>query len=115
MVKVRYRYWRVDATALVLGLAVGSGVAAAAGNPTVVFQRDKTFNPDRIEIARGATINFTNDDPYIHHLYIEEPNFTFDSGDQQPGKVVSIKLDKPGIYVMRCAIHLKMELDIVVR
>jgi plastocyanin len=109
------RLWRRDAAALMLGLVVGSGVAAASANPKTVFQRNKTFDPERIEVARGETINFTNDDPYIHHLYIEEPSFLFDSGDQQPGKVVSIRFDKAGTFVLRCAIHLKMELDIVVR
>jgi len=103
-----------DAMALLLGLILGGGAALAVDGRTV-RQHSKTFDPGRIEIARGGVLTFTNEDPYIHHIYIESPSFTFDSGDQRPGKMLEIKFDQAGDFVLRCAIHLKMQLEVSVR
>ncbi len=102
----------IDGIALVVGIALGSGIAAAAA--PVVQQKNKLFEPARVEISRGDSVQFTNDDPFIHHLYIEAPNFTYDSGDQRPGRTIKIAFDQPGEYVLKCAIHLKMQLEILV-
>jgi len=103
-----------DALALALGLALGGG-AALATDARTVRQHNKIFDPGKIEIARGGVLTFTNEDPYIHHVYIESPTFTFDSGDQRPGRKLEIKFDQAGDFVLRCAIHLKMQLEVSVR
>ena len=103
----------IDAAALALGLLLGSGLAWAS--VPVVHQKNKVFNPGRVEIPRGESIQFTNEDPFIHHLYIESPNFTYDSGDQRPGRTIKIGFAQPGEYLLKCAIHLKMQLEISVK
>jgi len=107
------RGWGIDGLALILGLCLG-GTLAWASVP-IVHQRNKVFDPGRVEIPRGESIQFTNEDPFIHHLYIESPNFTYDSGDQRPGRTIKIGFDQPGEYVLKCAIHLKMQLEISVK
>ena len=109
----RIRGWATDGLALVLGLFLGGSLAWASA--PVVHQRNKVFEPGRVEIPRGESVRFTNQDPFIHHLYIESPNFTYDSGDQRPGRTISISFDQPGEYTLKCAIHLKMQLEISVR
>lgn len=103
----------IDVIALSLGIALGGSIAWAA--VPVVQQKNKLFDPGRVEISRGESVQFTNDDPFIHHLYIEAPNFTYDSGDQRPGRTIKIAFDQPGEYVLKCAIHLKMQLEILVK
>lgn len=105
--------WLTDGFVLVLGLCLGGSLAWAS--VPVVHQRNKVFEPGRVEIPRGESVQFTNEDPFIHHLYIESPNFTYDSGDQRPGRLIRINFDQPGEYVLKCAIHLKMQLEISVK
>ena len=111
--KSRFAGLAMDALALALGLCLGANLAWAS--VSVVHQRNKMFDPGSVEIPRGESIQFTNEDPFIHHLYIESPNFNYDSGDQRPGRAIRISFDQPGEYVLKCAIHLKMQLEILVK
>ena len=103
-----------QATAIIAGLMTGAGVALAA-DPVTVRQSEKTFSPDLLTVERGTLVEFTNEDPYIHHIYIESPDLKFDSGEQRTGRRISIRFDTPGDYSVRCAIHLKMLLRVNVR
>jgi plastocyanin len=38
----------------------------------------------------------------------------YDSGEQRPGRVLTIRFEKPGEFVLECAIHLKMKLRVTV-
>lgn len=105
---------RGDALALGLGLALGAGTAFAVDTKTV-RQHSKMFDPGKVELVRGGVLTLTNEDPYIHHIYIESPGFNYDSGDQRPGRKLEIKFDQAGEFVVRCAIHLKMQLEVSVR
>jgi plastocyanin len=109
----RIHGWATDGFVLVLGLCLGGSLAWAS--VPIVHQRNNVFDPGRVEIPRGESVQFTNEDPFIHHLYIESPNFTYDSGDQRPGRMIRISFDQPGEYVLKCAIHLKMQLEISVK
>lgn len=101
---------------LVFTLALLGGVAAAAAvEPLRVDQRAKLFEPNELSVTRGSVVRINNDDPFIHHIFIESPAFNFDSGDHRPGKIVEIKFDEAGDYVVQCAIHLKMRLRVSVR
>lgn len=101
---------------LLFTLALLSGIAAAAAvDPLRVEQRAKVFEPSELSVTRGSVVRINNDDPFIHHIFVESPNFNFDSGDHRPGKIVEIKFDEPGDYTVQCAIHLKMKLRVAVR
>lgn len=97
----------------VILLAAAAGASANADQ--VVGQKDKTFAPGAVTVAAGETLKVTNDDPVLHHVYVDAPNMQFDSGEQQPGQTISIVFKKPGEYVAQCAIHPKMKLNVTVK
>ncbi len=99
----------------VLALAAGATLAAAGDRPVVIRQQGKVFLPDRVEIDRGDTLLIGNDDPFIHHIFVQAPDMAFDSGEQKPGRDVAIRFDTRGDFVVQCAIHLKMKMAVVVR
>lgn len=90
-------------------------VAASANAGQVIAQKDKAFAPGAVTVAAGETLRVTNDDPVLHHVYVDAPNMQFDSGEQEPGRTVSIVFKKPGEYVAQCAIHPKMKLNVTVK
>ena len=117
--------WRlagtVTAAALVLaaaGLAlIASAPSSAPGGPTLrVSQRNERFHPGVLIIHRGDTVRVINDDGEVrHHDYVDSPEFKFDSGDQEPGRHSDIRFTIAGHYVVLCAIHPRMRLDVDVR
>lgn len=106
-------HWSVLAAG---GLAFGALCAEAAfAIAPGVAQHNKTFLPGRLTVAKGTVVEITNNDPYIHHVYIESPRFNYDSGDHRPGKAIAIAFDEIGDFTVRCAIHLKMQLLVSVK
>lgn len=98
----------------IAGLVLAPLVLAAA-EPLRVVQRDEKFSLAAAELKRGDTMLVTNDDPFLHHIYVESPQFNYDSGVQRPGRTLAITFDKPGAFVLQCAIHLKMKLRVSVQ
>lgn len=95
--------------ALLLLIACGD---ALAESPVVISQKGKVFAPGEITVPVGTTVEIKNDDRVLHHVYIEQPDFNFDSGEQPPGKNVRIRFDKNGMFEVRCDIHPKMLLRV---
>lgn len=90
--------------------------AAWAANVAVVTQANRRFQPQQIEVARGGTVRFVNDDgQLLHHVYSTSPEFNFDSGEQEPGKAVEERFPVPGTFTVLCGIHPKMRLVVTVR
>jgi plastocyanin len=100
------------AAAMLAGLVAGSAMGAA---PFVISQKGRAFAPGEIAIKRGDTIRFVNDDgDLLHHAYLQSDSFSFDSGDQDPGSTFEVKFPVTGQFTVRCAIHPKMRLVVVV-
>ena len=59
-------------------LLMGAASPAFAADH-VVAQKGRRFHPDEVTIARGDTITFTNNDEFIHQIYVAAENFSFDS------------------------------------
>lgn len=87
-------------------------VAGAAD--LVVSQQGKKFSPNVVEAKVGDTLRIVNDDKVGHNVYSETPGFEFESGKQQPGEVDVLELDKAGEFEVRCAIHPRMRLTVLV-
>ena len=99
-----------------LSVAVAAALVGAVVAESVrIAQRDEKFHPGAIELRRGDVLSVTNDDPFVHHLFVESPRFNYDSGLQRPGRTLAITFDRPGDYVLECAIHLKMKLKVTVK
>lgn len=99
--------------AIVASACLGGAVIVVAED-LVVRQVDRTFMPAAVRVAAGRTVAITNDDQVVHHLYVDTPAMKFDSGEQAPGQPVPILFDKSGRFAVRCLIHPRMRLDVVV-
>lgn len=81
----------------------------------LVIQKDRAFSVPEITIARGDRIDFSNEDEFIHQIYVVSPEMSFNSAEQPPGQVVSITFPSSGTFLVRCHIHPKMLLTVHVQ
>jgi len=95
------------ATALLAFLAVVPAFAA-----TTVVQKSRVFRPAEITINRGEIVTFTNDDSYIHQVYVEG---LFDSAEKAPGENLNETFPATGTFQVRCHIHPTMKMTVKVR
>ena len=93
---------RLLIAALLPALAVLPAAAA-----TVVNQKGRTFRPGEINIARGETVTFTNEDSYIHQVYVSG---LFESDEKAPGEKLTEGFLRSGTFEVKCHIHPKMKL-----
>jgi plastocyanin len=100
---------------LALLLAASASFTALAANKVVVSQKARAFSTAHVQISRGDTLSFSNDDKFIHQVYVESPAFTYESDEQPPGTNVDVTFPKPGLFEVRCHIHPKMLLQVDVR
>jgi plastocyanin len=105
---------RALAIALVAIATIAASIVWAAG-AVVVSQRDRKFNPERLEIERGGVVHIINDDRVTHHIYVNAPGMNFDSGEQPIGTTVDVRFDRAGNYEILCAIHPTMRLRVAVK
>jgi plastocyanin len=107
-----------------IGIAAASLLAAATvsaaraadddhGSATV-SQHHRQFSPNHVVIRRGSVVHIINDDKVTHHVFIDTPGMSFDSGEQPVGKTVDLQFDKSGTFPVQCAIHPTMRLEITV-
>jgi plastocyanin len=99
------------AAAMTLLLA---GVVAAAG-AALVSQKGRAFSLGTLQIMHGDVVKFTNDDKFLHQIYVDTPAFDYDSAEQEPGSSVEIRFPESGTFEVRCHIHPKMLLSVDVR
>ena len=83
--------------------ATASGEPATSGSVTI---GDRVFIPPTLEVATGATVEWTNADSDSHTVTASDG--AFDSGILAPGGVFATTLDAPGSYAYFCAIHPEM-------
>ena len=100
--------------AALLSLALALPPAAVAATYQVT-QRHRAFSVAEITIARGDTIAFTNDDEFLHQIYVDSKEMDFDSAEQPPGDTIRVAFPRPGTFVVRCHIHPKMKLTVHVK
>jgi plastocyanin len=96
-------YCPVIAAALLL---VASALYAAAIHR--VAQKGRAFSAGQITIARSDTVLFTNDDEFLHQIYVDSRNMSFDSDEQPPGQTIEVNFPRSGTFPVRCHIHPKM-------
>jgi plastocyanin len=114
-----HRSKRIRVVAVVACIAIGSAGFAwetfATGHEAVT-QQDRIFHPNRLDIARGDIVAVLNNDgELVHHAYVASDDFSFDSGEQEPGTTTDIRFTKAGTFTVRCRIHPKMSLIVTVK
>lgn len=95
----------------ILALLVWPCCALAA---TVQIQiKGMNFHPDRVTVAPGTTVTWTNDDSFAHTATSDTK--LWDSGLLQPGKSFSHTFDRPGSFPYHCAVHTFMTGTVTVK
>jgi plastocyanin len=88
---------------------------ASPATANTIVQSGRAFHPGEITIDRGATLDFSNQDEFIHQIYVDSKGFNYDSEEQQPGETFHIVFPDTGVFAVRCHIHPKMLLTVHVR
>ncbi len=107
--------YRIVAISILAATIFGGAVIALADDTNTVVQTGRAFHPDEITINRGATVNFANQDEFIHQIYVDSQGFNYDSEEQEPGETLHITFPTAGTYPIRCHIHPKMLLTVHVK
>ena len=96
------------------------GTYKLPATPYVIAQRDIHFVPYLTAVPVGATVRFSNEDPYDHHLRSEPggplgnippaKEFEMRLAAASGGKVAStdVRFDKAGVVVLGCHLHSSM-------
>ena len=90
-------------------------VIAFGQDAHIVNQKNRRFVPGEITIRRGEAITVTNDDDFIHQIYVAGPGFSFDSDEREPGQNITQAFTASGTFEVRCHIHPKMKLVVHVK
>ena len=97
-------------------IVTGTAVTAMSDAEHLVSQKGRQFQPGAISLHPGEHVTIVNDDgDLIHHAYIDAPDLTYDSGDQEPGGKAVITFPKDGDFLVLCGIHPKMKLAVHVQ
>jgi plastocyanin len=86
------------------------GGAPAPGRPVTfeIATSDKAFVPRVLMVPLGATLRFTNHDPFNHNVFsVSAPN-QFDLGLYGRGEVRAHAVTSPGLVRVFCNIHPRM-------
>jgi plastocyanin len=93
-----------------LGIA---GAAVAAEH--AIDQKDLSFSKAEITIAAGDKIKFTNNDRTAHHLWTKDNGLNISSPTLKSGDSFVATFSKAGTYTIKCHIHPKMKLIVIVK
>lgn len=94
--------------------ASSDSVAPKASALSRIGQRDKQFRPAAVRGRLGETITIVNDDNRTHNVRLDDPRWRFNTGAQEPGDTVQVKLSERGHFTASCGIHPDMLLRIEV-
>ena len=86
--------------------------SAFASTSHTITQSDKTFGAKEVTVAHGDTVLFKNTDRVKHNILVEAMGYN--SGIQQPGGESALVFDQNGRFMVRCGIHSKMKMTVIV-
>jgi len=109
MLRVRWSW-----TFALLLLVAGAELAGAVATDRIV-QKGRAFGVGEITISRGDILLFTNEDEFLHQIYVASGGMTFDSSEQPPGQTIEVNFPSSGTFTVRCHIHPKMLLTVHVQ
>jgi plastocyanin len=92
-------------------MALAASTAFAATIHTV-SQKGRDFALREVVIAHGDSIRFTNEDEFLHQIYVDSKDITFDSAEQRPGQAIDVNFPQAGTFPVRCHIHPKMLISV---
>ena len=87
-------------------------VIVRAAQVMTVMQSRRAFSVAEVRLRRGDTLRFQNADTFLHHVAVSAPGFV--SGEQEPGQSLEVRFPSAGQFAVRCEIHPRMALTVVV-
>ena len=90
-----------------LAIALTLVPAAAFAADVRIIQKGRRFSAAEVTLKAGDSVTFTNDDEFIHQMYVEG---LFDSDERKPGQTLTEQFQRSGTFEVRCHIHPKMKL-----
>jgi plastocyanin len=99
----------------VAAIAVIALSAPAMAAEHVIDQKDLSFSKVEVSVAVGDKIKFTNSDRTAHHVWTKDNGVNISSQVLKAGESYTAKFDKTGTYTVKCHIHPKMKLTVVVK
>ncbi len=115
LIAERHARRRVAATVTAIMLAGPLAGFALAAEIHTVAQRNRSFDEKSVEVAVGDVVRFTNDDSFLHQIFIASPSLNIDTETQAPGSVIDVRFPKRGTFVVLCHIHPTMRLMVTVK
>lgn len=102
---------------LKVGLAIAfiAGASVALAAERTIGQKGKVFSESAVEIKKGDTLVFLNDDNVVHNVLSTTPGNVFNLGSIGPGHSTPVTFDKSGELQVLCAIHPSMKMSVKVR
>ena len=97
---------------LALSFIAGASVALAAER--TISQKGKVFSESALEIKKGDTLVFLNDDNVVHNVLSTTPGNVFNLGSIAPGHSTPVTFDKAGNLQILCAINPSMKMSVKV-
>ena len=88
--------------------------ASARAEDHVVSQKGAQFAPVELSVRAGDRVVFHNDDDITHNVFSKTAGAEFNVKLQEPGSNSPVVMEHPGVVDVRCAIHPRMKLRIVV-
>jgi len=98
--------------AAVLAFVAGSTVGLAAER--TISQKGKVFSESVVELKKGETLVFLNDDNVPHNVLSTTPGHAFNLGLIGPGHSTPVTFDKSGEIQVICAMHPSMKMSLKV-
>jgi plastocyanin len=98
--------------ALVVLSALMPSAALGADVAHTIIQKGRAFHPRQVTIGRGESLTFTNNDNFIHQVYVDG---LFDSTEQNPGENLKETFPQAGTFQVRCHIHPTMRMTVIVK
>ena len=95
-----------------LGAYLLAAGTALGDDAHTIVQQGRAFRPAEVTINRGETLTFTNNDEFIHQVYVAG---LFDSDERAPGQNLTESFPESGTFEVRCHIHPKMKLVVHVK
>lgn len=99
---------------LLKGTRTQAAGAATAGQSAQMAQKDRQFQPQLLVIQTGTAVRFPNFDTVRHHVYSFSPAQRFELKLYAATPVAPVVFDKPGVALLGCNIHDRMQAAIVV-
>ena len=84
----------------------------ASEQSSTITIKNFAFNPTSLNIKKGTTVTWTNEDSVTHTIVIEG---VFDSGKLSNGQSISYNFNQSGTFAYHCSIHPSMKGEIVVQ